>query len=68
MPYILPDNREIWPRDYKTFFKFNSAEHEIFSAHKYENANNIWHFHIYEQRNFHAELCLAKTNLQLLVI
>ena len=28
------------PRGYKTFFMFNSAEHEIFSANKYENANN----------------------------
>ena len=28
------------PRGYKTFFKLNSAEHEIFSADKYENANN----------------------------
>ena len=26
----------------------NSAEHEIFSASKYENANYCWHFHIYE--------------------
>ena len=24
----------------------NGAEHEIFSANKYENANNSWHFHI----------------------
>ena len=24
----------------------NSAEHEIFSVNKYENANNTWHFHI----------------------
>ena len=23
------------------------AEHENFSANKYENANNSWHFHIY---------------------
>ena len=29
-----------WPQDYKTFFMPNSAEHEIFSANKYENANN----------------------------
>ena len=29
------------PRGYKTFFfMLNSAEHEIFSANKYENANN----------------------------
>ena len=25
----------------------NLAEHEIFSANKYENANYCWHFHIY---------------------
>ena len=37
----------IRPRGYKTFFMLNSAEHEIFSANKYENANNSWHFHIY---------------------
>ena len=24
-----------------------SSEHEIFTANKYENANNSWHFHIY---------------------
>ena len=61
----------IWPRGYKTFFMLNSAEHNIFSAYscKYENANNYsWHFHIYQQRNFHAPLCLARKNLQLLVI
>ena len=29
------------PQGYKTFFVLNSAEHEIFSADKYEN------FHIY---------------------
>ena len=29
-----------WPRDYKTFFILNSAEHEIYPAHKCENANN----------------------------
>ena len=28
--------------------------------------NNSWHFHIYRQRNFHAQLiCLARMNLQL---
>ena len=59
---------QIRPRGYKTFFMLNSAEHEIFSANKYENANNNWHFHIYWQRNFHAQLCLARKNLQLLVI
>ena len=44
-------------RGYKTFSMLNSAEHEIFSANKYENANNSWHFHIYKQGNFHAQLC-----------
>ena len=28
------------PQGYKTFFMLNSAEHEILSANKYENANN----------------------------
>ena len=37
----------IWPQGYQTFFMLNSAEHGIFSANKYENANNSWHFHIY---------------------
>ena len=36
-----------WPQGYKVFFMLNSAECEIFSANKYENANNSWHFHIY---------------------
>ena len=35
-------------RDCGFFVFFScSAEHEIFSANKYENANNSWHFHIY---------------------
>ena len=46
----------------------NSAEHAIFSANEYENANNNWHIHIYLQKHFHAQLCLARKNLQLLVI
>ena len=46
----------------------NSAEHENFSANKYENANKSWHFHIYKQKNFHAQLYLARKNLELLVI
>ena len=28
-------------------FLQNMAEHETFSANKYENANFCWHFHIY---------------------
>ena len=34
---------------HKTFFMLNSAELDIYPAHKCENANNCWHFHIYEQ-------------------
>ena len=34
-------------RGYKTFFTLISAEHEIFSAHKDENAKKSWDFHIY---------------------
>ena len=33
-------NLETWPRGYKSLFMLNSAEHEIFSANKYANANN----------------------------
>ena len=35
---------------------------------KYENASFYWHFHIYYQTNFHAQLCLATKKLQLSVI
>ena len=35
------------PEVIKLFFMLNSAEYENFSANKYENANNSWHFHIY---------------------
>ena len=42
------------------------AELEIFSANKYEHANNSCHFH--KQRNYHAQLCLARKNSQLFVI
>ena len=50
------------PRNYKTVSMLNLAEHEIFS-NKYEND-----FHIYLQRNFHAQLCLTGKDLHLLVI
>ena len=32
---------------FATSFLLNIAEHENFSANKYENANYSWHFHIY---------------------
>ena len=38
---------QIRPRGYKTFFILNSAEHEIYPAHKCQNANNCWHLNIY---------------------
>ena len=41
------DFHQTWPIDYKSFSMLNSGEHEFLSANKYENANKIWHFHIY---------------------
>ena len=35
------------PEVLKLFFILISIEHEIFSANKYLNANNCWHFNIY---------------------
>ena len=32
---------------YKTCFLLNSAEHEIYPAHKCSNANSCWHFNFY---------------------
>ena len=50
-------------------FSCSSAEREVFSANKFENANNSRLFyHIYKQSQFHALLCLARNNLQLLVM
>ena len=34
------------PEVIKLFFMLNTVGHETFSANKYENANNSWHFHI----------------------
>ena len=45
--YFLPVVLESGPDVINFFFMLNSAEHENFSANKYENANNGWHFHIY---------------------
>ena len=49
----LRERVKIRPRGYKICFMLNSAEHEMFSANKYENANS-WHFPIYLQRKFQA--------------
>ena len=65
LPSYIVNHFIIGTKVIKHFFWLSSAEHEIFSANKYENANNIWHFHIYLQTNFHAQLCLAiRKNLQ----
>ena len=45
--FLIVPHLFFWPRGYKTFFMLNLAEHENFSANKYENANISWHFHIY---------------------
>ena len=37
-------------------FALSLAGCEIFYAYEYENANNSWHFHIHQQRKFHAQL------------
>ena len=41
------------PEIKKTFSMLNSTENEIFPAHKCENANNFWHFNIYEREKIH---------------
>ena len=33
-------------------FPLNSAEHEIYPAHKCQNVNNCWHFNIYEHDKY----------------
>ena len=37
-------------------FRLNSLEPAIYPANKCLNANNCWHFNIYEQDKFHAQL------------
>ena len=39
--YYTDKNQKPWPRGYKMFFMLKSAEHEIFSANKYENAKIV---------------------------
>ena len=42
-------------------FLLNIAEHENFSANKYENANYSWHFHILLTKNFSIFLEISKS-------
>ena len=39
------------------------AECEIFYAYEYENDNSSWHFHINQQRKYHAQLSMKKVLL-----
>ena len=52
---MCPANNIKLPTNANSFL-LNIAEHEIFSANKYENVNYCWDFHIYLQRKFHAQL------------
>ena len=45
MNFVLLINLKLLTISYS--FLLNIAEHENFSANKYENANYCWHFHIY---------------------
>ena len=56
----------IRPRGIKLFFILNSTEHEIFSADKYVNANNVGIFICISKEMF--MLCLSRKNWLLLVI
>ena len=44
-------------------FMLSLAECELFYACEYENANISWHFHIYQQRKFYAQLSWARKNI-----
>ena len=51
--YRFPLNAElIWPQGFKTFFILNSADYEIYPAHKCYNANNCCHFNIYQRDKY----------------
>ena len=38
------------------FSGFQTLRCYIYPAHKYQNANNWWHFNIYDHDKFHAQL------------
>ena len=44
--HLSEEERELALR-LENFSMLNSAEHEIYPAHKCQNANNCWHFNIY---------------------
>ena len=39
------------PKGYKISFMLNQTEHDIYTAHEYQNANNGWQININEQDN-----------------
>ena len=55
-------NSDTKPRGYINFFMLNSAEDEIFSAYKYENANISWHFHILKPSKLQIQSTLVISN------
>ena len=54
-----------WPQGYKTSSMLNSAEQEIYPAHKCWNANNCWHLKFTSMINTASERLKAKQNLYL---
>ena len=54
MKFVLLINLKL--RTIAITFLLKIVEHENFSANKYENANYCWHFHIYLQKKFWAQL------------
>ena len=47
MKFVLLINLKLHELTIANSFLLHIAEHENFSANKYENANYCWHFHIY---------------------
>ena len=56
LQFYLPINSKLLTRT--VVFVLNLAQYEAFSAYKYENADFSWHFYIYQQRKFYAQLSL----------
>ena len=46
----------------------NPAEHEIYPAHKFLNANNCWHFKIYKQDEYNTASEIEKAKKSLIFV
>ena len=63
---LNPAEQEILPANKSTLMKSSVvfllilAAYEIFSAKEFETAYISWHFHIYQQREYHAQLLCAR--------